>query len=109
MNLNYFVFNFFQKLNHLEIILDIGNDNIDRQYILEKSTNDTFYLVKKDMPICTNSEIESSIPRITKPVLPNFWMILKIQESKKCQKENNFGNVLTNVKSLIINVFFHCR
>lgn len=89
--------------------MDIGNDNVDRLYTLAKSTNDTFYVVKKDIPISSNCEIKTSKPCLTKPVLPNFWMILKIQESKKCQKENNFGHVKTNINTLIVNVFFHCR
>lgn len=92
----------------MEIILDIGNDNIDRLYTLAKSTNDTFYVVKKDMPLSTNNEAWSNNRKYSKPMLPNFWLVLKIQEDQQYQKENN-SNHNTKVNTLIVNVYFHCR
>lgn len=91
----------------MEIILDIGNDNVDRLYTLAKSTNDTFYVVKKDMPLSTNNEVWSN-RKYSKPMLPNFWLVLKIQEDQQYQKENS-SNYNTKVNTLLVNVYFHCR
>jgi len=44
----------------------------------------------------------------SKPILPNFWIILKIQPDHQYQKENKSDNNIT-VNTLIVNVYFHCR
>ncbi|VVC33882.1 Hypothetical protein CINCED_3A021397 [Cinara cedri] len=111
---------FLQKLDQLEIILD--HDYDDRFYAIEKSTENTFYVVKKDLqfsPDSTASEIinyeDTEInfdPDVSltysecyKPVLPNFWVILKVLEE---QREKNTDNN-NSINKIIVNVYFHCR
>lgn len=107
----------------MDIIVDHGNG--DEFYVLEKSTSDKFYVVKKyiqcntDNTLTENTNIEgidiydsekclNNVECFTL-ILPNFWVILKIHENKPIgQKENNFDNNIT-VNTLTINVYFHCR
>lgn len=106
----------------MDIILDTDNGN-DR-YALERSTKDTFYVVEKNLHPSPDStvfesysddlenspgsdEILTDIDH-TKPILPNFWIILKIQPDLQCQKEQKSDNNNT-VNTLLVNVYFHCR
>lgn len=106
----------------MEIILDLGNDNVDRLYTLAKSTNDTFYVVKKDLPISPNNSVgesditenkcnseDWSITENSKPMLPKFWIIIKIQADHPYQKENVPDSNNTAIRTLLVNVYFHCR
>lgn len=105
----------------MEIILD--NDYDDRFYAIEKSTNNTFYVVKKDTQsnpdsailemmnyedteVSFDSEGLLTYAKRSKPVLPNFWIILKVQDGI----ENQIGNnPECNTTTIIVNVYFHCR
>lgn len=42
-----------------------------------------------------------------KTVLPNFWLILKVESDQLCQKEYSDNN--NTINTLIVNVYFHCR
>lgn len=98
----------------------MDHDNGDRFYTIEKSTNDMFYVVKKDLQFSPDSpetmsyedteinfDSEGSLmyAERCKPVLPNFWIILKVKDN---QVESNPDDN-TFIKTLIVNVYFHCR
>lgn len=106
----------------MDIILD--NDNGNEGYALEQSTKDTFYVVEKNLHPSPDSiffennsdDLEYSPDSNgcltdtyhSKPILPNFWIILKIQSDQQCQKENKTDSN-NNVTTSIVNVYFHCR
>lgn len=99
----------------MDIILEQNNGY--RRYGLEKSTNNTFYIVKKNVQFRheskvsdyteMNSDSEDSLANVkhSESVLPNFWIILKLQTD---QKGNNFKNN-NKVITVLFNVYFHCR
>lgn len=93
-------------------------------YTLKKSSYDTFYVSKKNFSPdstvsentnydevennCDSSDDWMSDAERPESVLPNFWMILKIQADQLYQKENNSENNNT-INTLFVNVYFHCR
>lgn len=100
----------------------MDHDYGDRYYTIQKTTKDMFYVVKKDLqfsPDSTASETMSyedteinfdsegslSYAERCKPVLPNFWIILKVEDNQleTNQDDNTFIN------TIIVNVYFHCR
>ncbi|XP_050530001.1 KICSTOR complex protein SZT2-like isoform X2 [Daktulosphaira vitifoliae] len=106
---------FIQQLDQMDIKLD--QENGGGFYELAKSTDDTFYVVKKkttDVSVMANNtnfyekkkevEINSDSENClieaeqSRPSLPNFWIILKIQSDTL--DENNSLDVL---------LYFHCR
>lgn len=104
----------------MDIILEQNNGY--KRYALEKSTNNTFYIVKKNVQFNheskvsditninnteLNSDSEDSLANVkhSESVLPNFWIILKLQTD---QKGNNFKNN-NKVITVLFNVYFHCR
>lgn len=106
----------------MDIIID--SDNGHDCYALEQSAKDTFYVVEKNLHLSPDStvfennsdDLENSpgsdefltdIDR-SKPILPNFWIILKIQPDLQCQKEHKSDNNNT-VNTILVNVYFHCR
>lgn len=98
------------------------HENEDCLYTLEKSTNDTYYVVKKQMNLSPNSTASKSMNNEDTEIncdseddaeyslleLPNFWIILKIQADLQYQKNNKSDNNNT-ISTLVINVYFHCR
>lgn len=107
----------------MDIVLDHGNGN--ELYALEKSTNDTFYVVKKNTQINDENTV-SEITNIKGPdiydsedsltsknnstlMLPNFWVILKIQEDQHTGQKNNKSDNNITVNTLFINMYFYCR
>jgi len=93
-------------------------------YTLKKSTNDTFYVAKKNFSpdstvsentnydeverSCDSSEDWTTDDERPETNLPNFWMILKVQANQLGQKENNSDNN-NMINTLYVNVYFHCR
>lgn len=103
----------------MNIILD--HDNEEGLYTLEKSSNDTYYVVKKHVHLSPNNASKSMNNEDTEMncdseddteysylVLPNFWIILKIQADQQYQKDDTSDNDHT-INTLVINVYFHCR
>ncbi|XP_050434218.1 uncharacterized protein LOC126841666 isoform X2 [Adelges cooleyi] len=104
---------FVQQLDQMDIVLD--QDNGGGLYALAKSSNDTFYVVKKkftsntstdstisddDSHAAMGSDSEDCLTKAeqSRPSLPNFWIILKIQSNQS--EQNN---------SLTVMLYFHCR
>lgn len=95
----------------------------DGLYNFVKSTNDTFYMAKKNVQDssisseknntedtliqCCSEDCLFNIEN-NNHILPNFWIILKIQANQPCQKENS-SDTDNAVNTLVVNVYFHCR
>lgn len=105
----------------MDIILNLEDG--DGVYNFAKSTNNTFYMVKKNIQDNTSSEktenIKDTFTQCTsecrlvnleslKLTLPSFWIILKIQANQPSQKENS-SDTSNAVNTLVVNVYFHCR
>lgn len=108
----------------MKIICNEDNEYDGEVYALEKSTNDTFYLVEKNMNFnldrmasdnmnnevidyCDSNDLSANTEQ-SQSMLPNFWIILKIQGEQQNQKENKSSNK-NSVNTIIVNLYFHCR
>lgn len=103
----------------MNIIYNEDNEDDCGFYALEKSTNNTFYVVEKNMHLnsdsmntgdtndCDSKDVSTNTKN-NQSMLPNFWIILKIQGEQQCQKENKSENNYL-VNTIIVNLYFHCR
>jgi hypothetical protein len=108
----------------MNIIYNEDNEDDCGFYTLEKSTNNTFYVVEKNMHLNPDSMTSdnkntgvtddcdskplSTNTKNSQSMLPNFWIILKIQGEQQCQKENKSENNYL-VNTITVNLYFHCR
>lgn len=108
----------------MNIIINEDNEDNGGFYTLEKSTNNTFYVVEKKKHLNpesmasnsmnngvtddSNSNALSTNSYHSQSMLPNFWIILKIQGEHQCQKETKSDNN-NPLNTIIVNLYFHCR